>query len=894
MRIWSFGGCEYDEEERRLWVRDQAARLGDRVLDVLAALLQSRTHSCSAAELSGIWGPNGSLDSVKDAIRQLRRAIAERGVEEEVLRTVRGWGFALAVPVRERVFEANELWRALRKGEPAPGLPGWVLQMPLELRLRCRVWQIQHETNHQVRVAKYATDASRRSALRREVRVAEALERGLTNQKSFVRVFSAHTSTRPCYVESEYGGLNLVAWSEAERNHGGLGRDTCLAVMAQLAEAVGAAHTLGILHNDLKPANILISPAQTPGLQWQVKIADFGVASVTRENRLAELHLGDRTLQPGDAGVGGTSLYHAPEVRRGVAPTPAADVYALGVILFQLLCGDFQKTPYPGWQEQIPDPALQQDIASACNVDPARRPTASDLAASVRTVDTRLAAMAAEAEVRRRSEQDRAQLVLMRARRPWVAALVAVLLAGAATSLWLYHRAVQQRDLAEAVNAFLSEDFLTRASPYTSGLRTEPLVDVIKGASSRIDQRFSRQPATAARLHQTIANALDKRMDYPDADQEYAAAAALYARIEGRLSVHAAIAQLQRSAMHAREVTPSSQKEAQSLLEQEQSVLRLSADQSPELIVWSAYARGLIAMYGDQEASAASIFAEGVRVAQAQPHFNVGVLLLMQQVLAVAETRSGQGEKAEALIGTMMETVQRLHYTDKPNLANLQLNLAQAYLSEEKNQEAIDTVNQVYPVIVKQMGEDNPLTNVGLGVRAQAEGNLGLWEAAARDDAEVHRLAGGKDLFTNVGSLSDGAIALCRAGHVAAGEQAAHEAMQKGQALLTVNAGVRSSLFFSLSTCLGKGKNYSEAERMLRQVDPALLAQEYGEADWSADYELSEAELALERNDRAGAERYLLQAKEVCTRPTASPFRKDWFERVGHRLDHAHAGSPSS
>jgi serine/threonine protein kinase len=304
MRVWSFSSCEYDEEERRLWVRGKPAKLGDRVLDVLEALLKAPDYQSTSVHLSRIWGPSGSIDSVKDAIRQLRRAIEQGGIPDEIIATVRGTGFQIAARVIERTFEPSELWRSLIKDAPAPGLPGWRLQLPLEPGTRARVWQIGNERNHQVRVVKYATDPARRAALRREDRSWEAFERGLTSQKCFVRIFSSHLTSRPCYLEMEYGGLTLLAWSDSQRTEGGLPRELCLQIMADLAYAVAAVHSLGIVHNDLKPANVLISPSLDQGGRWQVKITDFGVASVVKENRLAELQLDDSTLQPAAAGLG--------------------------------------------------------------------------------------------------------------------------------------------------------------------------------------------------------------------------------------------------------------------------------------------------------------------------------------------------------------------------------------------------------------------------------------------------------------------------------------------------------------------------------------------------------------------------------------------------------------
>jgi len=118
-----------------------------------------------------------------------------------------------------------------------------------------------------------------------------------------------------------------------------------------IAEAVAAAHGIGILHKDLKPANILIVPGASG--TWQIKIADFGSASLFDPSRLQALgitNLGFTQTATHDAStLTGTLMYLAPEVLAGQSPSTSSDVYALGVILYQLLLCDFRKPLAPGW-----------------------------------------------------------------------------------------------------------------------------------------------------------------------------------------------------------------------------------------------------------------------------------------------------------------------------------------------------------------------------------------------------------------------------------------------------------------------------------------------------------------------------------------------------------------
>ncbi len=108
-----------------------------------------------------------------------------------------------------------------------------------------------------------------------------------------------------------------------------------VSIILQASAAVGAAHDAGLIHRDLKPANIFIE--QRPSMPAAVKVLDFGVAKFAVEEQ------GDddfNTLTQVGAIIG-TPRYMSPEQCSGVAAlTPAADVYSLGIILYEMLTGN--------------------------------------------------------------------------------------------------------------------------------------------------------------------------------------------------------------------------------------------------------------------------------------------------------------------------------------------------------------------------------------------------------------------------------------------------------------------------------------------------------------------------------------------------------------------------
>jgi serine/threonine protein kinase len=102
-------------------------------------------------------------------------------------------------------------------------------------------------------------------------------------------------------------------------------------IVHQVAKGMAAAHALGIIHGDLKPANIMVAP---DGL---VKIMDFGLA---RRYRSTSQSSETVNWSPHQAqGISGTPSYMSPEQAHGRALTSASDVFSVGLVLYEMLTG---------------------------------------------------------------------------------------------------------------------------------------------------------------------------------------------------------------------------------------------------------------------------------------------------------------------------------------------------------------------------------------------------------------------------------------------------------------------------------------------------------------------------------------------------------------------------
>jgi serine/threonine-protein kinase len=129
------------------------------------------------------------------------------------------------------------------------------------------------------------------------------------------------------YIVMEYlSGYTLGSVLGARRK---LTPSRAIDVMMQACAALSAAHDRGIVHRDVKPDNVVLVPAQDDeGKPVEVvKVCDFGIAA-----------LGTTKIEEGVAA--GTPEYMAPEQTTGSAVTPAADVYACGVVLYEMLAGE--------------------------------------------------------------------------------------------------------------------------------------------------------------------------------------------------------------------------------------------------------------------------------------------------------------------------------------------------------------------------------------------------------------------------------------------------------------------------------------------------------------------------------------------------------------------------
>ncbi len=244
------------------------------------------------------------------------------------------------------------------------------------------VWLARDETNG-LDVALKIVPREGKAASRAE-REAEAAAR--LRHPRCVRAYDFASDERNVYIAYEYvAGRTL---REAIRA-GDVTDAVAVEAASQILEGLAHAHSQGIVHRDVKPSNVLL--ADGPGVS--VRLLDFGLARIKEAETLTAA---------GD--VPGTLAYISPERLKGASGSPAADVWGVGVLLWESLAGY-----HPFWTSSLVDTAkaieagapplqsvrpdlpkaLQVFVDRALAVNPARRPSARELAEALRHAHTR-------------------------------------------------------------------------------------------------------------------------------------------------------------------------------------------------------------------------------------------------------------------------------------------------------------------------------------------------------------------------------------------------------------------------------------------------------------------------------------------------------------------------
>jgi serine/threonine protein kinase len=243
------------------------------------------------------------------------------------------------------------------------------------------VWKASHQSRpHLPPVAlKFCIDETAARTLRKEVELLDRVSRQ-GRHRGIVELRYAHLEGNTPCLEYEYVDGGDLACLVTDLHRAGKATPLNMTrLFFSLVQAVGFAHRIQppIVHRDLKPTNVLTTRIEK---RVVLKVLDFGIGGIAadQDQRLAAETVG-QVSNTASAGTC-TPLYASPQQRRGAGPDPRDDVYALGVIWYQMLVGDVTKEPPRGgsWKKRLLDqgttPNMLALLERCLEDDPADRP----------------------------------------------------------------------------------------------------------------------------------------------------------------------------------------------------------------------------------------------------------------------------------------------------------------------------------------------------------------------------------------------------------------------------------------------------------------------------------------------------------------------------------------
>ena len=546
--VWQFGEAVLDGAALELRLAGAPVAIEPKALELLMELLRHPGEVVTKDELlDAVWPGRVVTEGVLvKAVAKVRAAIGDP--DGQVVRTVHGYGYRLVADVKllapaRAAAAPSQL--DLTAGSAVPGRANWRLLRALGDGGQGEVWLAEQGKTRERRVFKFARDGAGLAALKREITLSRLLRDSLGERADLVPVLDWNLDEPPYFLESAWSPAgSLLDWDAAIGGIGALPLAQRLGLVAEVGDALAAAHGVGVLHKDIKPGNVLVE-IDGDGVA-HARLGDFGSGRLLDPGQLEALGITrmgyTRTVADATGPTSGTPLYTAPEVLAGQAPTTRSDVYALGVLAWQLAVGDLRRPLAPGWERAIDDDVLAEDIAACIDGDPARRlADPAELARRLRALDQRRQVRQAQAAALAEHQRLDQRLARSRTRRRQLAALALALGLGlvAALAMYLQLRASQQAVLSEArradqqaerlaaVNDFLVRDLLGAADPYESGRGALSVADVLERALAAVPDRFPGQPRIEAGVRIALGEALFGLSDYERAEQEARQALAL-------------------------------------------------------------------------------------------------------------------------------------------------------------------------------------------------------------------------------------------------------------------------------------------------------------------------------------------------------------------------------
>jgi serine/threonine-protein kinase len=692
-----------------------------------------------------------------------------------------------------------------------------------------------------------------------------------------------HADGRPYFAMELVEGEPITTYCDRH----GLSIDARVRLVCRACDAVQYAHGRLIVHRDLKPENIFVTAT------GELKLLDFGIAKLLTHDEAAE----DATLTR--AGLGPlTPAYAAPEQVRGEPVSTATDVYALGVILFELLTG---QRPFESASRGRDDMSLEaeaprpsaivmtrthEDAAAIDEVARRRGLTPRALAAQLAGDLDAIVLKALRREGQRRYHgagplgEDLDRFLQRRpvAARPEgrryragkfvrrhrvglavAVALVLSLMGGLAATVWQARAKTLEAQKAEAVKTFLISIF-EGADPVRAAGREITLRQVLDEGAERVQHDLASEPAVQGELFTVLAGIYAELGVTDRASALTDQALAIHERLHGADSPLAATNLRQKATLAlGRSDGEAAESFAGAALEKHR---RAYGNLHPEVAEDLEELANAVRLRG-RLADALGATEESLRIRKAIYGNEHTLVARSLNNLAVLRREQGRYEDAAALYGEAIDLRRRLLGHEHPLVALSIHNFAALQLFRGELDQAAVSARDALEQFRRFYGEDHPLTLTARNNLASIERVLGREQAAEegfRSVLDAWTRTQGSDHPDALIALANLGRILRERGDLARAEEALRDADERWHRRMGPAALAGAIIRRNLGGALADRGHYDEAGRLLREALDRLRAV-YGTSHWEVAETLHElGQLAHRRGDFAEAESRLGEA----------------------------------
>ncbi len=608
------------------------------------------------------------------------------------------------------------------------------------------------------------------------------------------------------YVEGE----PITKWCDARRAPV---RER-LQLFRQLCAAVAHAHKNLVVHYDIKPANVLVTP------DGVVKLLDFGIAKLIVSDGAES----DLPVTRGESRVF-TPEYASPEQVRGDTLSTASDIYSLGVVLFELLAGERPRTtPGAGVGDVELPGALRGELGQITLMALRREPERRYASADALSEDLRRYLDGFPVSARRDTSRYRMAKFVSRNRTAVAAMSVAAIamLVGASIAIVQGRTARFQQRRAERVASFLQgllgASDVSWASPTRIAQVNPTVADALDSAARRLPSELAGEPLIRASLHRTIGRALLFHSRQADAKAQLDSAYAIHARVLGPDNSEVATDLHFLAYTTVGTVTADS---SESILHRAVAMMQRHRPDTIDDYVPALHDLAYFIALRGRLAESESLFALVVRNEAARPAPRRALLAITDQSLGLSLWNEGKFDTAIVLMKRSAARFDSLPTADLGERASALETLASALVSSGHAGDALSYLLEARPIVMKVYGPRSP-TLVQLGV------SLG--------DAYVGR------------------------GDTARGDREARAAIAFGDSLPTGSENARFQAEWTYTRSLRKQKRFAEAEVYARR-QYALAGKSVREIPYFwADASFMLGAVLVDRGKLAEAEPYMLDS----------------------------------